>query len=137
AQLYQLRGRVGRGAARAYAYLLYPKDRRLTETAEKRLRTIFEASELGSGFRIALRDLEIRGAGNILGVEQSGHISAVGFELYVQMLAEAVEDLRAALAGAPRPERPRVEEEPPSIDLALPALLPEDYVPDPTQRLQL
>jgi len=84
-----------------------------------------------------MRDLEIRGAGNILGHEQSGHISAVGFELYVQMLAEAVEDLRAALAGAPRPEGRRLDEEPPAIDLALPALLPESYVPDAAQRLQL
>ena len=90
AQLYQLRGRVGRGANRAYAYFLYPRGRQLSEIAEKRLRTIFEATELGSGFRIAMKDLEIRGAGNLLGPEQHGHVAAVGFDLYCQLLAEAV-----------------------------------------------
>ncbi|MBX6724264.1 MAG: DEAD/DEAH box helicase, partial [Dactylosporangium sp.] len=92
-QLYQLRGRVGRGANRAYAYFLYTKDGALTEAAEQRLRTIAEATELGAGFRIAMKDLEIRGAGNLLGAEQSGHISAVGFDLYCRLLAEAVESL--------------------------------------------
>ncbi|MBK9546283.1 MAG: hypothetical protein IPO51_10660 [Dehalococcoidia bacterium] len=82
AQLYQLRGRVGRSANRAYAYLLYDKDRTMSETAQKRLEAIFEATELGAGFQIALRDLEIRGAGNVLGTEQSGHIAAVGFDMY-------------------------------------------------------
>src|SRR5581483_6900489 len=93
-QLYQLRGRVGRASNRAYAYFLHPGDRQLTEIAEKRLRAIFEATELGAGYRIALKDLEIRGAGNLLGVEQHGHISAVGFYLYCRLLAEAVEQLK-------------------------------------------
>ena len=97
-QLYQLRGRVGRGAARAYAYFLFTRDTALTETAERRLRTIFEATELGAGFRIALKDLEIRGAGNLLGAEQHGHISAVGFDLYTRLLAEAVGQLKEARA---------------------------------------
>ncbi|MBI4212897.1 MAG: transcription-repair coupling factor, partial [Chloroflexi bacterium] len=94
AQLYQLRGRVGRGANRAYAYVLYPPDRQLTEIAEKRLRAIFEASELGAGYAIALKDLEIRGAGNLLGVEQHGQIAAIGFDLYCKLLGEAVQQLR-------------------------------------------
>jgi transcription-repair coupling factor (superfamily II helicase) len=97
-QLYQLRGRVGRGAARAYAYFLFIRDTALTETAERRLRTIFEATELGAGFRIALKDLEIRGAGNLLGAEQHGHISAVGFDLYTRLLAEVVGQLKEARA---------------------------------------
>jgi len=94
-QLYQLRGRVGRGANMAYAYLLYDKGKRLTSDATKRLQTIYEATELGAGFSIAMKDLEIRGAGNILGVNQSGHINAIGFNLYNRLLAEAVEDLKA------------------------------------------
>src|SRR6185503_18405566 len=93
-QMYQLRGRVGRGANRAYAYFLYPPDHQLTEIAEKRLRAIFEATELGAGYQIALKDLEIRGAGNLLGVEQHGHIAAVGFHLYCRLLGEAVEQLK-------------------------------------------
>ena len=95
AQLYQIRGRVGRSRERAYAYLLYPSAAALTEEAAARLSTLSDYTELGSGFKIAMRDLEIRGAGNLLGDEQSGHVAAVGFELYVSMLDEAV----AALAG--------------------------------------
>jgi transcription-repair coupling factor (superfamily II helicase) len=135
AQLYQLRGRVGRGAHLAYAYLLYDRKGRLTETAQRRLQTIFEATELGAGFQIALRDLEIRGAGNLLGAEQSGQMAAVGFELYCQMLAEAVERLRAMKEGQPPPpprEGPEV-----AIDLPLSAHLPESYVPDLNLRLAL
>lgn len=94
AQLYQLRGRVGRSANRAYAYLLYKGDRRMTEEAQQRLQAIQEATELGAGFRIAMRDLEIRGAGNLLGAEQSGHISTVGFDLYSRLLEQAVKDLK-------------------------------------------
>ena len=101
AQLYQLRGRVGRSAAQAYAYLLYDRSRPLGEAAQKRLQTIFDATELGAGFQIALRDLEIRGTGNLLGAEQSGQIGAVGFELYTQLLAESVEGLRATREGRP------------------------------------
>src|SRR4029079_13614669 len=103
AQLYQLRGRVGRSANRAYAYLLYDKDRAMSETAQKRLEAIFEATELGAGFQIALRDLEIRGAGNLLGAEQSGQIGTVGFDLYVRLLADAVEGLKALARGEPPP----------------------------------
>ncbi|NAV69305.1 hypothetical protein, partial [Salmonella sp. zj-f50] len=90
---YQLRGRVGRRGQRAYAYLLHPPDRALTEEAYERLKTIGEFTDLGSGFKIAMRDLEIRGAGNLLGAEQSGHIAAVGFDLYVEMVTEAVGEL--------------------------------------------
>ena len=131
-QLYQLRGRVGRGANRAYAYFFYDKGKQLTDAAEKRLRTIFEASELGAGFHIAMKDLEIRGAGNLLGPEQSGHIGAVGFELYCQMLAEAVEELRAGrqLKTSQLPSTT-------TVDLPLPALIPEEYVPDLSTRLSL
>ena len=91
-QLHQLRGRVGRAGQRAYAYLFYPQNHKLTEEAYERLRTIGEHTELGSGFKIAMRDLEIRGAGNLLGADQSGHIAAVGYDLYVQMVSEAVAD---------------------------------------------
>jgi transcription-repair coupling factor (superfamily II helicase) len=135
AQLYQLRGRVGRGAQMAYAYLLYDRKPRLTETAQRRLQTIFEATELGAGFQIALRDLEIRGAGNLLGAEQSGHMAAVGFDLYCQMLAEAVEGLRAVKEGQPPPP-PRAGPEV-TIDLPLSAHLPDSYVPDLNLRLAL
>ena len=100
-QMYQLRGRVGRGAHRAYAYLLYDRKARLTPTARQRLQTIFEATELGAGFQIALRDLEIRGAGSLLGSEQSGFMATVGFDLYCRLLAEAVERLRATTATSP------------------------------------
>jgi transcription-repair coupling factor (superfamily II helicase) len=140
AQLYQLRGRVGRGANSAYAYFLHDRDRRLTDTARQRLRTIFEATELGAGFRIAMSDLEIRGAGNLLGPEQSGHIAAVGFDLYTRLLAEAVEELRAQRGERPAPERLEVlGERPagPSVDLPLPAYLPESYVPATGTRLAL
>ena len=92
-QLHQLRGRVGRAGQRAYAYLFFPLDRELTEEAYERLRTIGESTELGSGFRIAMRDLEIRGAGNLLGTGQSGHIAAVGYDLYCQMVNEAIAEL--------------------------------------------
>ena len=134
-QLYQLRGRVGRGAHRAYAYLLYDRKARLTETARQRLQTIFEATELGAGFQIALRDLEIRGAGNLLGSEQSGFMAAVGFNLYCRLLAEAVERLRALMRGETPPpvrEGPEV-----TIDLPLSAHLPQSYVPDLNLRLAL
>ena len=136
AQLYQLRGRVGRGAVRAYAYLLHEPHRALTEPAQKRLQAIFEATELGAGFQIALRDLEIRGAGNLLGAEQSGHISAVGFELYSRMLTEAVERLRAVQRGV-TPPVPSTARPPLTLDLPLSAFLPEPYVPDLNVRLNL
>lgn len=134
-QLYQLRGRVGRGANRAYAYLLYDKDRNINEQAQKRLEAIFEASELGAGFQIALRDLEIRGAGNVLGTEQSGHIAAVGFEMYSRLVAEAVDALKRLSkdgASLPPPLPP-----PPVIDLPLSAYVPPNYVEDIHDRLAL
>jgi transcription-repair coupling factor (superfamily II helicase) len=119
AQLYQLRGRVGRRGQRAYAYLFHPLDRVLTEEAYERLKTIGEFTDLGSGFKIAMRDLEIRGAGNLLGGTQSGHIAAVGFDLYCQLVTEAVGEL----TGETRPEPVEV-----SIDVPVDANLPVDYV---------
>jgi transcription-repair coupling factor (superfamily II helicase) len=134
AQLYQLRGRVGRGAFRAYAYLLYDSNSRLRLAAVKRLRAIFEASELGAGFRIAMRDLEIRGAGNLLGVEQSGHVAAVGFELYSRLLADAVEALKVREGRAePKPQKLPV----PTVDLPISGRLPESYIPAMGARLAL
>ncbi|MEJ5256296.1 MAG: transcription-repair coupling factor [Acidimicrobiales bacterium] len=126
-QLHQLRGRVGRAGQRAYAYLFHPPDRALTEEAYERLKTIGEATDLGSGFRIAMRDLEIRGAGNLLGTGQSGHIAAVGYDLYCQMVTEAVSELKG--------EQPR---EPAEIKLELPidAHLPKDYVEREELRLE-
>ena len=133
AQLYQLRGRVGRSSRRAYAYLLYRRRERLSDEARKRLQAIFNASELGAGFQIALSDLEIRGAGNILGGEQSGHMAAVGFDLYSRLLAEAVETRKASMEGrAPIVEAPQAV-----IDLPVEAHLPDDYVPDEAQKLEL
>ncbi len=122
AQLYQLRGRVGRSTTQAYAYFLYQKSHTLTEEAQKRLQTILEASELGAGFRIALRDLEIRGAGSLLGAEQHGHVSTVGFDLYTRMLASAVDRLRGKDADEPDREIRAV------VDLPLAAYLPDDYM---------
>ncbi len=133
AQLYQLRGRVGRSSRRAYAYLLYRRRERLSDEARKRLQAIFNASELGAGFQIALSDLEIRGAGNILGAEQSGHMAAVGFDLYSRLLAEAVESRKAALEG----RVPVVEPAQAVVDLPVEAHLPTDYVPDEAQKLEL
>jgi len=138
AQLYQLRGRVGRGINQAYAYFFFDKGRQLTPQAHKRLRTIFEATELGSGFGIAMKDLEIRGAGNLLGVRQSGHIAALGFDLYCQLLAEAVEELKAKQTGEARKSAIAGEaKELPSIVLPLDAHIPEEYVPNLNTRLSL
>jgi len=133
-QLYQLRGRVGRGANLAHAYFLYDREKRLTPTAQKRLRTIYEATELGAGFNIAMKDLEIRGAGTLLGTKQSGYITAIGFNLYCRLLAEAVEQQKARLAGVAEEKKPpRLPA--PTIDLPLDAFIPEDYVPDLETRL--
>src|SRR5262249_4188995 len=126
AQLYQLRGRVGRERQQAYAYLLIPPDAQLDETAQRRLRVIEEMTELGAGFRLAMRDLEIRGTGNLLGAAQHGHIAAVGFDLYTKLLAEAVGELRGQCPSE------RVE---PVITADVEALLPETYVPEVNQRL--
>jgi transcription-repair coupling factor (superfamily II helicase) len=128
AQLYQLRGRVGRERMQAFAYLLVPADGGLDETAQRRLRVIEELTELGAGFKLALRDLEIRGAGNLLGAQQHGHIAAVGFDLYTKLLEEAVRELRG--------EAPAAEVDP-TITVEVEALLPEAYVPEESQRLAL
>jgi len=128
-QLYQLRGRVGRSSNRAYAYLLHRPHKAMSEEAQERLETIQEATELGAGLRVAMRDLEIRGAGNILGAEQSGHIATVGYELYMRLLSQAVEEVRS---GAPA-----LEEGPVTLDLPMTALIPADYVADTELRLNL
>lgn len=126
AQLYQLRGRVGRSNRIAYAYLTYKKDKTLSQLAEKRLAAIREYTELGSGFKIAMRDLEIRGAGNLLGAEQHGHVAAVGFDLYCTMLDEAIRQLKGEQAGTRR----EVE-----IDLQVSAFIPEYYIRDSSVKL--
>jgi transcription-repair coupling factor (superfamily II helicase) len=129
AQLYQLRGRVGRSSRRAY----HRRRERLSEDARKRRQAIFNASELGAGFQIALSDLEIRGAGNILGGEQSGHMAAVGFDLYSRLLAESVEEQKATFEG----REPVVERQQAVVDLPVEAHLPDDYVPEVAQKLEL
>jgi transcription-repair coupling factor (superfamily II helicase) len=134
AQLYQLRGRVGRGAQRAYAYFFHDRLTRLTAEARQRLETMRETAELGAGYTIAMRDLEIRGAGDILGTRQSGQIAAVGFDLYTRLLARAVRELRAQREGAPSPPEPLGSIR---IDLPIPTRLPEHYVPDVRLRLQM
>lgn len=131
-QLHQLRGRVGRGRERGYAYFLYPPEKPLTETAHERLATIAQHTEMGAGMYVAMKDLEIRGAGNLLGGEQSGHIAGVGFDLYIRMVGEAVADYRAAIEGG-------AEEEPPlevKIELPVDAHVPHDYAPGERLRLQ-
>jgi transcription-repair coupling factor (superfamily II helicase) len=128
AQLYQLRGRVGRGGEQAYAYFLIPDEGMLTGDAQKRLIAIQQFTELGSGFRIAAADLEIRGAGNLLGKQQSGHIAAIGLDLYMQMVEQAVQRLKGHV----------IEEEPdPTLQLPVSAFIPEQYVADPHHRLSL
>ncbi len=127
-QLYQLRGRVGRGTHQAYAYFFYNKDAKLTPIQEKRLRAIFEATELGAGFRIAMKDLEIRGAGNLLGAEQSGFMNSVGFDLYCKLLAEAVQELQGKpteVGGTPGT----------TVDLPLDAYLPDEFIGDRTLKV--
>ncbi len=135
-QLYQLRGRVGRGRNQAYAYFFYDRDKELSPQARRRLRTIFEANELGAGLEIALRDLEIRGAGSLLGTRQSGHIAAVGFELYCQMLAEEVERLRSGDADGTDGAAGHEAAQPPALDLPVSAaFIPEEYVAPPGTRI--
>jgi transcription-repair coupling factor (superfamily II helicase) len=133
AQLYQLRGRVGRGKLRGYAYLTWPQGHRLSPAAEKRLEVMQTLDNLGAGFTLASHDLDIRGAGNLLGEEQSGHIREVGIELYQQMLEEAVAELRAGQGRRAETERDFT----PQINLGLPVLIPEGYVPDLPVRLGL
>jgi transcription-repair coupling factor (superfamily II helicase) len=126
-QMHQLRGRVGRSGQRAYAYLFHPRDKVLSEEAYERLRTIGETTDLGSGFKIAMRDLEIRGAGNLLGEAQSGHIAAVGYDLYCQMVTEAVSEMKGETT---------VEESEIKVDISIDAHLPNDYVPSEDLRLE-
>jgi len=127
-QMYQLRGRVGRSNRMAYAFLLYKRDKLLREVAEKRLSAIREFTDLGSGFKIAMRDLEIRGAGNLLGAEQHGHMEAVGYDLYCKMLNEAVKQLKG-----------EIEEEPytTTVDLNVDAFIPASYIPNEYQKLDI
>jgi len=127
AQLYQLRGRVGRSNRIAYAYLLYERDRIINEVAEKRLKAIKEFTSLGSGFKIAMRDLEIRGAGNLLGGEQSGHIAAVGFSLYCKLLEGVIKDLKGQ----------EEKEQDVSIDIDLDAYIPDNYISDSGQKIEM
>ena len=126
-QMHQLRGRVGRSGQRAYAYLMVPPDKSLTEQAYERLKTIGEATDLGSGFKIAMRDLEIRGAGNLLGTGQSGHIAAVGYDLYCQMVTEAVNELKGETVD-------EVDEI--TIELPVKAFIPESYMATEDARLE-
>ncbi|OMG15874.1 transcription-repair coupling factor [Actinomyces naeslundii] len=142
-QLHQLRGRVGRGRERAYAYFLYPSDKPLTETALERLRTIATNTDLGAGMQVAMKDLEIRGSGNLLGGEQSGHIAGVGFDLYVRMVSEAVSAYKKALArsgkaGADAVGFEECDDEDVELRIELPvdATVPEDYIPHERLRLE-
>jgi transcription-repair coupling factor (superfamily II helicase) len=132
AQLYQLRGRVGRSKTRAYAYMTTPPDRQVTETAEKRLTVLTNLDSLGAGFQLASHDLDIRGAGNLLGDEQSGHIKEVGFELYQSMLEDAILDMKA---GGIRENKP--DEFSPQINVEAPIMISDDYVPDLDLRMGL
>jgi transcription-repair coupling factor (superfamily II helicase) len=128
-QLYQLRGRVGRSSEQAYAYFLTPAQREASELALRRLQALEQYTDLGSGFQIAMRDLEIRGAGNILGTMQHGFIAAVGFDLYCSLLEEAVKDLRG--------EKPGEKQADASVDIAIEAYLPTDYVVDQSARIEV
>jgi transcription-repair coupling factor (superfamily II helicase) len=127
-QLYQIRGRVGRSDVNAYAYLLYPDARELTPEARARLATLADHTELGAGFQIAMRDLEIRGAGDLLGAEQSGHVAALGFELYVEMLDEAVAELSGQARVAARPVR---------VDARVDAYVPASYISSEALKIDL
>ncbi|MDD5398471.1 MAG: transcription-repair coupling factor [Dehalococcoidia bacterium] len=134
-QLYQLRGRVGRGANSAYAYFLFDSGKGLTDQAIERLKVIARATELGAGYAIAMKDLEIRGAGNLLGVEQSGNIAAVGFSYYCQLLEEAVEEIKARREGRILPKK--VEPASVTIDLKLPAFIPDHYIENTRTRFNI
>jgi transcription-repair coupling factor (superfamily II helicase) len=133
-QLYQLRGRVGRSNRIAYAYFTYQRDKILNEVAEKRLQAIKEFTELGSGFKIAMRDLSIRGAGNLLGAEQHGFIASVGFDLYSQMLAQEIAHRKAEMGGeAVEPAKPWSTQ----LELLVDAYLPSDYIYDSMQKIEI
>lgn len=141
AQLYQLRGRVGRGAMQAFAYLLTPKHHTFTPDAQKRLEAIAEANELGAGFRIAMRDLEIRGAGDLLGAKQHGHISVVGFDMYTRLLAQAVREIKgeapAMVIGKTAEAYLNPLADGLQLNLPIPAYIPEEYLPEEKMRLRL
>jgi transcription-repair coupling factor (superfamily II helicase) len=128
AQLYQLRGRVGRSKQKAYAYLLVPGEHLITRDAKRRIEVLRELVEVGGGFKLAMHDLELRGAGNLLGREQSGEVAAVGFELYTEMMEQAIRELRG------EPQRPDFE---PELQLGIPAYIPDAYAPDESERLIL
>ncbi len=133
-QLYQLRGRVGRSNRIAYAYFTYQRDKVLTEVAEKRLQAIKEFTELGSGFKIAMRDLSIRGAGNLLGAEQHGFIASVGFDLYSQMLGEEINKRKKEMGGETTPEEKVWSTQ---LDIQLDAYIPGDYIYDSVQKIEI
>ncbi len=135
AQLYQIRGRVGRSTQQAYAYFFHPAANRLTDDARARLETLAEYTDLGSGYQIAMRDLELRGAGDILSTRQTGHVAAIGLHLYTQMMAQAVRELKGK--GAPADLPPTISESSVLIDLPLPAYLPTDWIPEISLRLQI
>ena len=128
AQLYQLRGRVGRSKQKAYAYLLVPGEHLITRDAKRRIEVVRELVEVGGGFKLAMNDLELRGAGNLLGREQSGEVTAVGFELYTEMMEQAIRELRG------EPQRADFE---PELQLGIPAYIPDSYAPDESERLVL
>lgn len=143
AQLYQIKGRVGRSGRQAYAYITYRPDREMSEVARKRLTAIRDFTELGSGFKIAMRDLEVRGAGNLLGAEQSGHMESVGFDLFTRMLEESVTDLKAGrISRADLEKTPDLSKLFPRkkacvVDLPVQAILPESFVTDPGERIEI
>jgi transcription-repair coupling factor (superfamily II helicase) len=126
AQLYQLRGRVGRSGIQAHAWLFFPDERKLTDVARERLRAIQEFAQLGSGFQLAMRDMEIRGVGNLLGVQQSGQLEAIGFDLYMELLEECLNEVRGQ-------EIPKVDDT--QIDLSLTAFIPADYMPNLEEKM--
>jgi len=128
AQMYQLRGRIGRSEEQAYAYLFIPKHTKLTKNAQKRMKVLMEHSDLGSGFQIAMSDLKIRGGGTILGGEQSGHIAAVGYDMFLKLMAESVAELRG---------EPVLEPLEPEINIMMSAYIPETYIEDIDQRLTI
>ncbi len=134
ADIYQLRGRVGRSSRQSYAYLLVPSLDDLTKDARRRLQALMDCNELGSGFKLAMNDLQIRGGGNLLGVSQSGHIAAVGYDLYLELLQSTVAELKARAEGGDPDLRPELD---PEINLQVNAFLPEDYIGDPAQRYHM
>ncbi|GAB5492253.1 MAG: transcription-repair coupling factor [Phototrophicaceae bacterium] len=135
AQLYQIRGRVGRGATQAFAYFFHAGSKRITEEARERLETLAEYTELGSGFQVSVRDLELRGAGDILSTKQTGHVATVGLQLYTQLLQQAVSDLKGEAEGI-EPQAPQ-QDKAVIIDLPIPSYIPENWIPEMALRLQL